>query len=137
MNFRYKIQQFMYGRYVSYGIDTLTKTLAIVCISLSVINLIVASYIIHLIETALFIWMFYRLLSKNIVRRQEENQKVLSIINKVKGRFALNKRMKNERDTHIYKKCPHCSVMLRLPKRSGEHKVNCPRCKNDFKVKVR
>lgn len=137
MNFRYKLSQFLYGRYMAYGIDLLTKVLAIVCILLSVINLLVSSLIIYLIETALFIWMFYRLFSKNIAKRQAENRKATDFINKIKGRFTLRKRMHTDRETHIYKKCPHCSVMLRLPRKPGEHNVNCPRCRNNFKVKVR
>ncbi len=137
MNFGYKLRQFFYGRYISYGIDLLTKVLAAVCIILSIINLIVSSLLIYLFETALFIWMFYRLFSKNIYKRQEENRKFSNIFSKIKNRFALRQRMHNDRETHIYKKCPHCSVMLRLPRRQGEHTVNCPRCKNNFKVKVR
>lgn len=137
MNFGYKLRQFFYGRYISYGIDLLTKVLAAVCIILSIINLIVSSLLIYFFETALFIWMFYRLFSKNIYKRQEENRKFSNIFSKINNRFALRRRMHNDRETHIYKKCPHCSVMLRLPRRQGEHTVNCPRCKNNFKVKVR
>ena len=137
MNFRYKIQQFLYGRYIYYGIDLLTKILAIICIILSVINLILGSFIVYIAQTVLFIWMFVRLFSKNINARQKENQKILDLSNKIKNNFTLQNRMRNDRLTHIYKKCPHCSVMLRLPRRPGEHTVNCPRCKNNFKVKVR
>lgn len=137
MNFRYKIAQFLYSRYIYYGIDLLTKILAVVCIILSVINLLLGSFIVYIVETALFLWMFIRLFSRNITARQKENQITLNYINKIKGKFALKTRMRNDRQTHIYKKCPHCSVMLRLPRRPGEHTVNCPRCKNNFKVKVR
>lgn len=137
MNFQYKLSQFLYGRYVAYGIDLLTKVLAIICIILSVINLFVSSLFIYIFETALFIWMFYRLFSKNIQKRQAENRRLTNFINRIKGHLTLGRRMHKERETHIYKKCPHCSVMLRLPRKQGEHNVNCPRCKNNFKVKVR
>lgn len=137
MNFRYKLQQLLYGRYICYGIDLLTKLLAFICIILSVINLFIANVLIYFVETGLLFWMFYRLFSKNIAARQSENQKILSFVNNIKDRVNLTKRMHNDRQTHIYKKCPHCSVMLRLPRRQGEHNVNCPRCKNNFKVKVR
>lgn len=136
-NLRYKFAQFMSGRYIYYGIDLLSKILVIVCIGLSVINLFLHSLIVYLLETALFFWMFYRLFSRNIQKRQQENSKAYATINKFKTAFSLRKRMHNDRETHIYKKCPHCSVMLRLPKKSGEHNVNCPRCKNNFKIKVR
>ncbi len=137
MNLRYKLNQFMYGRYITYGMDLLTKALLVICIALSVVNLFLGSYIIQFAETLLFIYMFYRLFSKNISKRTAENGKMINLLGKIKGFFKLRKRMHSERQTHIYKKCPHCSVTLRLPRRAGEHNVNCPRCKNDFKVKVR
>lgn len=137
MNLKYRISQFMYGRYLSYGIDLLTKILAIICIALSVLNLFIGSLFIYLFQTLLLFYMLFRLFSKNIYKRQEENRKVANSFAKIKSASVLNKKKYNDRNTHIYKKCPHCSVMLRLPKKSGEHNVNCPRCKNDFKVKVR
>ena len=137
MNLRYRISQFIYGRYASYGFDLLTKVLAAFCIFLSVINLFVGSFIIYFIETALFFYMFCRLFSRNIYKRQEENRRFAGFVGKIKGNFYFHRRRHSERQTHIYKKCPHCSVMLRLPRREGEHNVCCPRCKNNFKIKVK
>ncbi len=137
MNFRYKLANLLSGRYLSCGIDSLTKALAIICIILSVINLFIGSIILYLIQTILIFWMFYRLVSRNIYARQKENQKVINVINRFKNYIFLRKRIKTDKSTHVYKKCPHCLVMLRLPKRPGEHNVVCPRCKNSFKVKVR
>ena len=144
MKFRYKIAQFLSGRYFAYGIDTLTKVLAGFCITLAVANivlslfgLVVVGFILYVIETIVFFWMAFRLFSKNISSRQNENRKFLSLFKPLKDQAELNKRKKNDRNTHIYKKCPHCKVVLRLPKRSGAHTVNCPRCKNNFKVKVK
>ena len=137
MNFRHRIAQFFYGRYLSYGVDLLTKILAGVCIALAIINVLIGSIFIYTVQTALFIFMFYRLFSRKIFKRQEENRKAQSFFNKMKASVDLRKRMHADRQTHVYKKCPHCSVMLRLPKRRGEHTVNCPRCKNNFSVKVK
>ena len=137
MNFRYKLNQFFYGRYLSYGIDLLNRILVITCVVLSVINMFIGSLLIYLLQTALLVWMIARLLSKNISKRQAENSKLINLLGKIKGYFSLKKRIHNDRLTHIYKKCPHCAVLLRLPKKTGEHNVNCPRCKNSFKVKVR
>lgn len=143
MNFRYKLSQFLYGRYISYGIDLLTGVILITCIVLSVLNILISQIflplgiVIDLVETGLIVWMFFRLLSKNIQKRQAENRPFLNAFNKIKSSFELKQKMKREKETHIYKKCPHCSVILRLPRKPGEHNVNCPRCKNNFKVKVK
>ncbi len=140
MNFRYRLSQFMYGRYFTYGIDLLTKCIAVVCVILAIVGMLVdirVSLVLYLIQTALFIYIFYRLFSKNIVKRRQENLVFLRFFNKIKGNLNFQRRKQSEKETHIYKKCPHCSVMLRLPRRSGEHTVCCPRCKNNFKIKVR
>ena len=104
---------------------------------LSVINLFIGSFLIYIVETTLFILMLIRLFSRNIPARQKENKAISDFVAKFKGSLNLRRRMHNDRQTHIYKKCPHCSVMLRLPRRPGEHNVNCPRCRNDFLVKVK
>ena len=38
---------------------------------------------------------------------------------------------------HCYKKCSKCKTVLRLPKQKGEHTVQCPKCRESFKVKIR
>lgn len=137
MNFRYKLEQFFYGRYITYGIDFLSKVLAVLCIIFAVINIFLSSIIIYLMQTFLLIYMFYRLLSRNIYKRQKENRFFLQYKDKITDFISLQKRKNSDRQTHVYKKCPHCSVVLRLPKKPGKHTVKCPRCKNDFTVKVR
>lgn len=137
MNLRYKLMNFLSGRYMNYGIDLLTKVIAITCIILSVVNLFLNSIIIYIVETALFVWMFFRLFSRNINARIQENRKLTNIISKIKASKAFNERKRREKSTHVYKKCPHCSAMLRLPRKPGEHTTKCPSCKNTFKVKVR
>ena len=81
--------------------------------------------------------MFYRLLSRNIYKRQSENMKYLKIRDKVKGKITLQKRKWSERKTHIYRKCPNCKAEIRLPKKKGKHVCTCPRCKKNFEVKCR
>ncbi len=137
MNLRYKLMTFLSGRYLNYGIDLLTKVIAVICIVLSVANLFLQSFIIYIIETALFFWMFYRLFSRKINARMAENAKLTGIFSKMRASKAFNDRKRRDKSTHIYKKCPYCSAMLRLPRIQGEHTAKCPRCKNGFKVKVK
>lgn len=137
MGFRERIYRFMYGRYITYGMDRFTYLLLGICIILSVVNLFLRSSILSLVETAVFIFLMYRLLSRNIVKRQNENRKILNFTDNFLKIFRLEKRKFKERETHIYKNCPHCRVTLRLPKRTGKHTVRCPRCKGNFEVKVR
>ena len=133
----YRLRQFLYGRYITYGNDLLSKVLIFTCLALAIINLFLRLVFVQVIEYALIIYFVYRLMSKNISKRQMENQKLLNLINKLKGKKAFAEKKHSERQTHIYKTCPHCSVTLRLKRIKGEHNVICPRCKNSFKVTVK
>ncbi len=137
MGFRQKLMQFMCGRYISYGMDLLSRILIVVCIVLAVVNLFIGSILVQLIETALLFYYFFRLMSRNIAVRQKENNAIVGLKNKIVRAFRLEKRKFRERESHIYKTCPHCRVTLRLPRKPGRHNVNCPRCRNNFEVNVK
>ncbi len=137
MNFRYKLAQFFYGRYLSYGIDALTVILTVFSLIISIVNIFVGSILLYLFQTALLIYMIFRLLSKNIAKRQKENKVFADFFAEIKASKKLKERIKSERNTHVYKKCPHCKVVLRLPRKPGDHTVKCPRCGDSFKLKVK
>ena len=42
-----------------------------------------------------------------------------------------------DRKTHVYRSCPVCKSVLRLPRTSGEHGVNCPACHGHFMVRIK
>ena len=131
--FKEKLFRFMYGRY---GYDTLGKTLLWVYIALifvyAVISFFVESallYVFYLISsTALVVYIFWRAMSRNIAKRRAENQKFC-------GFFKLRRNKWRDRKTHVYRKCPECRAVIRLPKAKGKHTVVCPRCKKRFDVK--
>lgn len=129
-----KLYKFMYGRY---GIDELYKLGLVVCIVLSFINIFLDNRIISVIETLLIVIIVYRSMSRNIVKRRYENKKYLGFKKKIKNKFSLIKRKWYDRNTHIYKKCPKCKTVLRLPLKKGIHTCKCPTCHNKFEVKCR
>ena len=123
----------MYGRY---GTDTLSMVLLYVYFAFVLICTVVSIFVrslwfslfYYVVATALVVWMFSRMFSKNIVARKRENDKFC-------GFFKLRKNKFRDRKTHVYRKCPACKAVLRLPKAKGKHFVVCPRCKNRFEVK--
>ena len=137
MNFRYKLAQFFYGRYLSYGLDVLTVIITVFCLIISFVNIFVGSILLYLFQTCLLIYMLFRLFSKNISKRQQENKVFADFFNAIKASKQLHQRIKSEKNTHVYKKCPHCRVVLRLPRKPGAHTVKCPRCGESFKVTVK
>ena len=131
--FKTKLQRFFYGRY---GNDTLGRVLLWVYIGLLLVYTVLSLfdpsaflYVIYLLlSTALVIYMFFRMLSRNIPARRRENEKFCGFFKLLRNRFRDHK-------THVYRKCPKCHAVLRLPKSRGKHTVVCPRCKERFSVK--
>lgn len=137
--FKNKLYRFMYGRY---GTDTLNKfylwTYVILVLVYAVVSLLMwkaselANTIVWLaytvLSTALIVLIFFRMFSRNVVKRRRENERFC-------GFFKLNRNRFRDRKTHVYRKCPKCKAVLRLPKAKGKHSVVCPRCRERFSVK--
>lgn len=137
MRFREKLARFFYGRY---GADQLYYALFALYFILWGILLFVGFWpvrlVLSLLQTAVLVFMIYRVLSRNIYKRRRENEAFLKVFRPVKNFFILTKNRIRDMKNFRYRKCPHCKAMLRLPKRKGEHPVVCPRCKQRFTAKV-
>lgn len=132
MNLRYKLMKFMSGRY---GLDALFYVLFAISAVLVVVNMFVGSIILQLVIDAIMIYAFYRVLSRNIAARRRENLLVTGLAHEIKKRRSI-RRQRRADYTHIYKKCPRCHAVLRLPRRKGKHTTLCPKCSKEFKVHV-
>lgn len=130
----YGLARFMYGRN---GTDKLCNVLLVLYLLLWIASMIVAqfqlviaTYVISLVQLiVLFYWVF-RVFSRNVVKRRREVDRFFGFFRNRRNRFR-------DRKTHVYKKCPHCKAMLRLPKKKGKHTVCCPACHERFSVKIR
>ena len=132
MNFRYRLMQFMSGRY---GADKLFYAIMAVSAAIAFLNLFLRSGIIQLFVYALIIFGFYRALSRNLEARRRENRWFNDKLNFLKRKKEFYNQKKADK-CHVYKKCPACKAILRLPHRIGSHTTVCPRCNKEFKVKV-
>ncbi|MDD7794363.1 hypothetical protein [Clostridium sp. 'White wine YQ'] len=132
-DFKNKLIRFMYGRY---GTDQLYIALVIASFVLMLINSFIHSNILSIFIWVVLIFTFYRSFSKNIFKRRRENQMFLKIWSPIKAKSSLTIRRLKEFKTHRYRKCPHCKKVLRLPRKTGNHTVNCPVCHKDFKVRI-
>lgn len=139
--FRQWMISFMYGRN---GMDSLNLFLFgvyfVMMITLWIVTLFGNAIIYTVISVLMMIvsiFMIFRLLSKNLYKRQNENRKFLSIKASVKSYINLQKAKIKDRNTHIYKKCPNCKAVLRLKKIKGKHRASCPKCLNSFDITVR
>lgn len=138
MNFLQRLQVFMQGRY---GLDTLNKFLIGLSFVLYIINIFVfnrlAHFIILLVIMLVVALLVFRVLSRNIVGRSAENRAFLKVYEPVKKWITFNIRRFKDRETYRYRKCPACKASLRVRNKKGVHTVRCPKCKYEFKTKIR
>ena len=89
-----------------------------------------------IISTALMVYALFRMLSRNVEKRRDENQRYIAFTEKttreVKQFFLRLKGMK----THKYFRCPSCRNRLRMKRGSGEKTITCPVCRNQFTKKA-
>lgn len=131
--FKNKLYRFMYGRN---GTDTLGSVLAWTYFALVLIYTVIGFFWSNAIFTVFYLitsmtlifFVFFRMFSRNLVKRRRENEKFCNF-------FKLRKNKFRDRKTHVYRKCKKCGAVLRLPKAKGKHFVVCPRCKNRFETR--
>lgn len=129
-----------------YGIDLLSILLMFLS---SLFNL---SKYTWFIGTALIILSLYRIFSRNIYKRQSENNALIAFLNKPLSKLGMRipynsqpidytsfsyaytilKKILNEKKNFKITKCPKCGQKLRLPRKKGKIVVTCKRCLHKF-----
>lgn len=127
------MNRFMYGRY---GADELSKAICILMIVLAIINLVLKSYTVYLLNSVLVIILVFRMFSKNSFNRQQENKKYLSLKGSITAKFKLIKMRIRDRKNCRYRKCPACKSIMKLPVKKGKHTVICRNCSYEFGVRI-
>lgn len=145
--FKQKMANFFYGRY---GADNLYNFLLVVELTLLVVGAVcnvlgrvampfaIASFILYPLAILTLIYSMFRFFSRNIAKRQRENQRYLRA--KFKFLHPIKSRRGNRPEdtaTHVFRACPKCRSVLRLPRERGRHTVKCPRCSERFTVKIK
>ena len=109
--------RFMYGRY---GTDKLNMALLILGVVLTLLGSITNLYALGVLAYLPLIAVLYRMFSRNITRRQRENQRFNQFFIRIKDR--------NSR----YFSCPRCHQTVRVPRGRGKINIHCPKCGNYF-----
>lgn len=133
MYFRNKVAKYMEGRN---GIDTICYAAFAAYFILAFINAFFNLSIIRTAMTLIAVYIVFRIMSKNLAKRRSENAWFMRIISQIKSHGRQLAVRCKEIKTHRYRRCPHCKVMLRLPRKKGSHTVICPRCKERFDLKI-
>ena len=118
------------------GPDHLNRFLSVVFLILSVCSMFVRNARVanglYGLSMGLFIYVMFRMLSRNIYRRQQENgaylrerYKITSWWNGLRDRWA-------QRKDYKFFKCPSCRTRLRVPRGKGKLNIVCRKCGTSF-----
>lgn len=127
-----KFYRFMQGRY---GIDQLNSFLMIVCVICFIVNMFIGSIVLTFIAYGTWLFVIFRMFSKNIYARNRENDKYLNFFSPL-SRWLKLKLMSKQDPSNKYFSCPKCKQMVRVPKGHGTVVVTCPNCQNKFEKRT-
>ncbi len=116
--FKQAVGRFFQGRN---GVDDLGKFILIVDLIVYFIGILLNSSFLVTLAMMGVIYMFYRMFSKRLWERGEENKTFL----KYKKLWRL--RYENRKVCKIYL-CKSCGRFVRVPKGKGKIEVKCPVC---------
>ena len=135
---RCAIARFMYGRN---GMDQLNRALFwgymgvfLGQLLFSMLRLRVPALICEILLWPLMALIFFRMFSKNLPKRREENQKFLNWWWGIKRRNADAKARHADRD-HKYFTCKTCGTICRVPVGKGKIIITCPKCGAQIRAK--
>jgi len=123
------LRRFMYGRY---GFDHLTQFLLWCAIIVTLIGTLSRINALVYLSYIFIIYAVFRVLSKNINRRTQENFKYMGMINPIKNFLRKMKLTISGTKTHRYYRCPKCKQTIRIPKGKGKICITCPKCSTEF-----
>ena len=124
---------FMQGRN---GVDNLGWHALWTGLILSLVGSFMGSMLLGLVGNVLYFYAFFRMLSRNVVKRQAENTRYVQFTTnwqKEVKQFFL--RLKGTKE-YKYFRCPSCKNRLRLRRGCGEKHITCPVCKHQFDQKA-
>ncbi|MBD5559837.1 MAG: hypothetical protein HDQ87_05700 [Clostridia bacterium] len=123
------LRKFMQGRN---GSDQLNAFLVLCAVALWFVEIWLPSPFLSAAFWALMIWSIFRMMSRNVTARRNENYKFCAFMYRIRNWFRdLPARIRAQKE-YRYFRCPNCSQRVRVPRHKGHIKVTCPRCGEKF-----
>ncbi len=130
---RERFARFMAGRN---GNDQLNLFLLGVAVVLAVISAFFRSggfgSFLSVVVLALLAYVYFRMLSRNVYKRREENGKFMRFRYDMEGRLRAAKERWVQRKDYKFFSCPSCHTNLRVPRGKGKIKIVCRKCGTSF-----
>ena len=130
---RERFARFMAGRN---GNDQLNLFLLGVAVVLAVISAFFRNggcgSFLSAVVLALLAYVYFRMLSRNVYKRREENGKFMRFRYDMEGRLRAAKERWVQRKDYKFFSCPSCHTNLRVPRGKGRIKIVCRKCGTSF-----
>lgn len=122
------LRRFMYGRY---GADQLGYCTVGLYLALYLLGNLTRWGVLRALSVVAAVLTIYRMLSRNIPKRREENRRFLALTAPARS-WWRTRSMKRADKTHKYFKCPNCGQQLRVPRGAGRIRITCRACGAEF-----
>ena len=134
------VARFMQGRY---GVDAFSRFQSYASVAFLLFSLLFKrvadgkiSTLFFYIAFALLIWSYVRMLSRDFLKRQKENDKYLELSSGARSFFLLQRDRIRQRKSYAFFRCPGCREILRVPRGKGRIRISCRRCGYSFEKKT-
>lgn len=131
-SFSERTRRFFEGRN---GSDALSRALIWGALALLVVSMLtesvlngVLSNILWAVSLIVMAFGYFRIFSKDIYRRQAENEKYQKFTRKLFGDPATRAGRRAEKKQHKHFSCPACKAKMRVPRNKGKVKITCAKC---------
>ena len=137
MSFFRKIQEWLYrfmqGRN---GVDNLGWAALLGALVVNILNMFLGSLLLSLLSTAMYVYSLFRMFSRKVAQRREENRRY--VVWSVKWKQSAREFFQRVKNLPHYKffRCPQCAVRLRLKRGCGMKNIHCPKCGHEFSKKA-
>ena len=129
---RAKFANFMYGRNGNDQLNAFLLGATLVVLIAGLFFQGTVKSIINIVVLALLAYIYFRMLSRNLVKRRNENswfiQKRYKVFNFLKG---LKERWVQRKEYKFFY-CPSCHATLRVPRGHGKINIVCRKCGKSF-----
>ena len=127
-------QRMMYGRN---GMDALNRFLSVVLLAVVAVELFLrgktVSMVLGVLSLALLIVIYFRMFSRNLYRRGQENGTYLRLRYPIVSAFQGWRDRFRQRREYRFFRCPSCRAWLRVPRGKGKINIVCRKCGTAFR----
>ena len=90
---------------------------------------------LYIAVLALLGFIYFRMFSRNLPRRREENGKYLRLRYRILAALKIRREKWVQRKDYKFYTCPSCKTTLRVPRGHGKIKIVCRKCGSSFEGK--